>query len=252
MAIQNYLPGFRFGEEDKAILTFVASQAGMAIERVQAQERLRASVQEKEVLIREVHHRVKNNMQLISSLFNLQANELHDARALEMIRECQTRIRSMALVHEKLYQSRDLARVHFSDYIHSLAIHLFHFWRVDPERIRLVLEMKAVFLDVNTAIPCGLIINELISNALEHAFPGGRPGEIRVRFEPDGDGRFLLEVADTGVGIPEGVDLDKAESLGLQIVRLLVEQLDGTITLHRREGTRYAISFHELKLKSRG
>jgi len=112
--------------------------------------------------------------------------------------------------------------------------------------------MKAVFLDINTAIPCGLIINELISNALEHAFPDGRPGEIRVRFEPDGDGRFLLEVADTGVGIPEGVELDKAESLGLQIVRLLVEQLDGTITLHRQGGTRYAIAIHELKLKYRG
>jgi PAS domain S-box-containing protein len=251
MAIQNYLPGRRFGEEEKNILMFVSSQAAMAIERVQAQERLQASLKEKEVLIREVHHRVKNNMQLISSLFNLQANELRDARALELLKECQGRIRSMALVHEKLYQSRDLARIHFSDYVQSLAIHLFHFWRVNPERIHLVLKMNPVFLDINTAIPCGLIINELVSNALEHAFPEEGSGEIRVRLEPRGDGLYALEVEDTGVGIPAAFDPLKAETLGLQIVQLLVEQLDGTIAFHREGGTRFAITFHELKLKAR-
>ena len=153
-------------------------------ERARSEDQLRRSLREKEVLLREVHHRVKNNMQIISSLFNLQSESIRDPSAISLLKECQVRIRSMALVHEKLYQSKDMAHIPFADYMASLAMYLFHFWQVNEDRIRLDLKIANILLDVNTAIPLGLIINELVSNALEHAFPDGRVGEIRVRLAP--------------------------------------------------------------------
>jgi PAS domain S-box-containing protein len=220
-------------------------------ERARSEDQLRKGLREKEVLLREVHHRVKNNMQIISSLFNLQTESIRDPSAIILLRECQARIRTMALVHEKLYQAKDMAHVHFSDYLRSLAMYLFHFWQVNEERIRLDLRIANILLDVNTAIPLGLIVNELLSNAIEHAFPNGRVGEIRVRLIALDPGQFELIVEDDGVGLPPGFDITGSESLGLQLVSLLVKQLDGTIAADRQGGTRFRIIANELKYKQR-
>jgi len=219
--------------------------------RKQAEEALRASLHEKEILLKEIHHRVKNNMQVISSLLSLQSRHLTDKAAIEMFRESQQRIRSMALVHEKLYQSKDLSRIDFSKYIESLIMFLFHSYRVNSDLVRMKTEVRNVLLDINSAIPCGLIINELVMNAFKHAFPGGRKGEIIVSLRPSGDDRFILSVSDDGVGFPAGLDFHKTETLGMQLVTMLVDQLDGTISLERKRGTRFEVIFRELKYKQR-
>lgn len=220
-------------------------------ERKAAEDRLQASLCEKEVLLREVHHRVKNNMQVISSLLNLQSRRIADPDVQEMFRESQRRIRSMALIHERLYQSSDLSRIEFSQYLRTLASHLFHSYQVSADRVRLRLDTEEVFININTAIPCGLIVNELISNALKHAFPGGRTGEVAVELRRAEGERYLLRVSDDGVGIPAGLDFRSTETLGLQIVNTLVSQLDGAIQFGAGPGTAVAIRFQEIKNKSR-
>jgi two-component sensor histidine kinase len=251
MVVQTYTEGVRYKEEDRDMLMFVSAQVAVAIERKRAEATLRASLYEKEVLLKEIHHRVKNNMQVISSLLNLQSRHLTDKAAIEMFRESQHRIRSMALVHEKLYQSKDLSRIDFSKYIESLIIFLFHSYQVNSDLVRMKTEVGDVLLGINSAIPCGLIINELVMNAVKHAFPGGRKGEILVSLKPSGDDRFTLAVSDDGVGFPAGLDFHKTETLGMQLVTMLVDQLDGTISLERKPGTRFEIVFRELKYKRR-
>ncbi len=220
-------------------------------ERKLNEEKIKASLQEKEVLLKEIHHRVKNNLQVISSLFNLQAYNSSDPQLLKILREGQNRIRSMALVHEKLYQSRDLSRIDFSEYIRNLSVYLFHSYQVDPGRIQLKQDIEGILLDINTAIPCGLIMNELISNALKHAFPEGRRGEIHLGLKRQDEQKLLLTVRDDGVGLPEDLDIQKTKSLGMQIVTLLAYQLDGTIELSRQAGTEFRISFQELRYPPR-
>jgi len=211
-------------------------------QRKRAEEQLRASLREKEVLLKEIHHRVKNNLQVVSSLLSLQAEQTKDRQTFEAFRESQNRIRSMSLVHEKLYRSPDLTRIDFAEYVPSLATALFRSYRVDAATITLNLDVAQVFLDIDTVIPCGLIINELVSNSLKHAFPAGRAGEIRITLRPAGDNLLTLVVGDNGVGLPQDLDLRHAGSLGLQLVNTLVSQLGGTITLHRHGGTEFEIT----------
>jgi len=220
-------------------------------ERKKAEDRLQGSLQEKEVLLREIHHRVKNNMQVISSLLNLQSRRIKDTDVLEMFKESQRRIRSMALIHERLYQSSDLSRIEFSEYLRNLATHLFHSYQVDASRVQLKIEAEAVNLNINTAIPCGLIVNELISNALKHGFPEGRSGRVGIdlhRLEGDG---YSLRVVDDGVGFPEGLDFRKTETLGMQIVNTLASQIDASIDLGRDKGTEFTLHFQEVQYKQR-
>jgi PAS domain S-box-containing protein len=220
-------------------------------ERKRAEEALRASLREKEVLLREVHHRVKNNMQVISSLFNLQAGYTTNEECRGILKEGQARIRSMSLVHEKLYQSRDMSKIDLADYIQGLAAHLFHVYLVNPAQVRMETEFEDVSVDINSAVPCGLILNELISNALKHAFPEGRTGVIKIGMRRGPGGAAELRVADDGVGFPEGLDFRKAESFGLQIVNLLVDQLEAAIDLDRTKGTAFTMTFRELKYAPR-
>jgi two-component sensor histidine kinase len=249
LVVQSYTEGVRYREEDKNILRFVSDQAAMVIHRKQAEGALRASLREKEVLLREIHHRVKNNMQVISSLLNLQARHIQDPAFLEMVQESQRRIRSMALVHEKLYLSRDLSNIEFSQYLQSLALHLFHFFQIDPNHIRLKMDMEKIFMNINTAIPCGLIVNEMISNSLKHAFPDGRDGEVRIELRRADGHQFFLTVSDSGVGLPENLNFRNAETLGMQIITMLVDQLDGRIELSKQKGTSFQIIFEEMKYK---
>lgn len=220
-------------------------------EKKQAQEAAEASLREKEVLLREIHHRVKNNMQVISSLLNLQARHIKDAQILEMFQESQRRIRSMALVHERLYQSTDLSLIEFAEYLRTLVVHLFHTYKVNSSLIRLTTDTEEVRLNINTAIPCGLIVNELVSNALKHAFPGGRAGEVEISLHRHGGDGYVLRVRDDGVGFPEALDFRRTNTLGMQIVVTLADQIEGKVELLRDKGTEFQIYFKELASKHR-
>ena len=168
---------------------------------------LESSLKEKEVLLREIHHRVKNNLQIISSLLNLQSSFIKDQSALKMFQESNLRVRSMAIVHEKLYRSEDLYRVNFNEYIVSLVRYMYQIYGIDPSQIKMDISVKDVFLDINSAIPCGLIISELISNALKHAFPDGQKGEIKIIFDQIKQGKYRLVVEDNGVGLNRDIDI---------------------------------------------
>jgi PAS domain S-box-containing protein len=210
-----------------------------------AQDKLRDSLGEKSILLKEIHHRVKNNLQVISGLLNLQAHHIKDGETREVYKESQNRVITMALIHEELYQARDLAQVDFAAYIQNLASNLFISYGVKQELIQLALETEHFQMVVDTAIPCGLIVNELISNSLKHAFPDNREGTIRVDFRQTGDRMFQLIVSDDGIGLPEDMDVRQTRTLGLQLVTLLIDQLGATLEVAREEGTEFRISFQE-------
>ena len=251
LAVQSYSEGVRFAEEEKEILKFVSDQIATAIKRKHATEQLRKSLREKEMLLQEIHHRVKNNMQIISSLLNLQASQTKDNDFLKMVKVSQNRIRSMALVHEKLYGSKDFSKINFSDYAESLVVHLFQFHQVDPNRVQLKTDLEDVFLDIQTAIPSGLILNELVTNSLKHAFPEGKNGEIIVELHPSADHAFQIIVRDNGVGIPKDLDIGHTASMGLQIVTMLVGQLEGSLEVQRESGTTVKVDIKESLYKAR-
>jgi PAS domain S-box-containing protein len=222
---------------------FVQSIVRDISERKKAEDAMRTALREKEVLLREIHHRVKNNMQVIISLLRLQSRSIEDPARLEIFKTTQDRIRSMALVHEKLYHSKDLAGIDFKSYIQSLVAHLIHSAGPSAARIKIELELDDVELNINKAIPCGLMLNELITNAIKYAFPEGRLGAIRIRLVAPRDGRVQLTVADDGVGLPVAVDPKNPETLGLQIVSDLARQIDAEIRIERNGGTSYTLMF---------
>ena len=212
-------------------------------DRKKMEEDLKSSLTEKEVLLKEIHHRVKNNMQVISSLVDLQANEIQDPAMRDIFKDVIYRIRSMAMVHEKLYQSTDLARVDFADYARSL---LGYLWRVQEganKGIQLDLNLEPVVLPVNSAVPCGLILNELFSNALKHAFKGRDSGKVSVSLQRKGDSRLHLEVKDNGIGMPRELNWQKAHSLGLRLVQMLAQQLHAAVKAESEKGTKFMIIF---------
>lgn len=212
-------------------------------ERKQAEEKIRASLAEKTVLLKEVHHRVKNNMQIISTLLDLQSESIRDEHSRNAFRVSQDRIKAMALVHEELYKSTNLASIDFADYVEKLVNFLFISYLADPGRITLTIDVEHLPMDIDMAIPCGLIISELVSNALKYAFPDGRQGEITIRLTTGEDGRISLLVADNGVGLPPGLDFRNPETLGLQLVTMLTKQLLGEIGMSVTQGTSWKLSF---------
>jgi PAS domain S-box-containing protein len=204
-------------------------------------QELETSLDEKVILLREVHHRVKNNLQIIISLVNLQMRKLEDPLLKQVMAETQNRVRAMSLVHEKLYQSESLSRIDFADYTHFLATQLMSYYGIDPRRVRLDFAMDTIMVDINTAVPLGLLMNELISNALKHAFPNGREGTISVSGS-DEKNLITLAVRDNGIGIPEELDWKNPATLGMRLVTSLVDQIDGTIALDRENGTVWTIT----------
>jgi two-component system response regulator len=212
-------------------------------ERKEAEEKIRESLKEKEILLKEIHHRVKNNLQIIYSLLNLQSGYVKDPLSLDMFRECRNRVKSMAIIHEVLYQSKDLAKVNFADYIKSLVSNLVRSYGAGSSGIDIKIDVGEVRLDIDTAIPCGLIINELVSNALKYAFPNGRRGQIIIDFHDTDTHRYVLMVKDDGVGLPEGLNFHNTETLGLQLVSTLTDQLRGNLELNRNDGTEFKITF---------
>ena len=220
-------------------------------ERMRAQEALRVSLNEKDALLKEVHHRVKNNMQVVSSLLNLQLDFLSDEQARPFILDTQSRIAAMALVHEKLYQSTDLARVDFADYLRELTENIVGTFSSAARDISFVLEAEDILLGIDSAVPCGLLVNELISNAYKHGLSAGN-GTVTVTLRRDPAGHIVLRVADTGRGLPPGLDLEKTESLGMQLVYILVRQLDGTMGVESApgRGTCFTITLPEVPAKT--
>ncbi len=211
-------------------------------ERKKMEDRIRASLKEKEVLLQEIHHRVKNNMTVISSLLKLQADKVKDEHYKELFNESTNRIKTMALIHEKLYRSEDLARIVFSDYIKDMMDNILGSYGIDASKVHLKRELERIILPLDTSIPCGLIVNELLSNSLKYAFPGGRLGEIRVSLR-NNKGKVELMVGDDGVGLPAYLDFRNTGSLGLNIVNALVRQIRGNIELHTERGTEFLITF---------
>jgi PAS domain S-box-containing protein len=209
-------------------------------ERRQAEERVLSSLREKEVLLKEIHHRVKNNLQVIASLVGLQADGSKDETVRDVLRDVTDRVRSMALVHEKLYQSESLARVDFAEYARSLLSYL---WRAyKAETVRLVLDLESVSFPVDVAVPCGLILNELAGNALKHAFRGRAEGEVTVSLRGNQDGRTVLSVRDNGVGLSPGFDWQQTNSLGLRLVHMLTGQLNAGLEVFSNGGTEFIIA----------
>ncbi len=212
-------------------------------DRKKADEQIKMSLREKEVMLREIHHRVKNNMQIILSLLRIQSRTIKDIGTREMFKQSQNRIRSMALIHEALYKSKNLAIIDISDYVSRMATHLLSIYREDLGEIEINQEAKGVFLDINRAIPCGLIISELVSNCLKHAFPQKKQGKITIRMTRDKKDRCSLTVRDNGIGLPEGLDFKDADTLGLQLVTDLVQQIKGSIVLNKAHGTEFIVNF---------
>jgi two-component sensor histidine kinase len=215
-------------------------------EVVRSEKAMRGSLREKEVLLKEIHHRVKNNLQVISSLLNLQARYLPDPAAREIFRASQHRVQSIALVHEKLYQSADLSHVDFGDYTVALLDNLFETFDAGHRGISKTIDIGATRLSVDIAIPCGLIVNELVTNALKHAFPGRREGTVRVVLREEADGTLDLTVGDDGVGLPEGMDPRKTSSLGLDLVFTFADQLNAEVEIGRQGGSFYRFRFRKV------
>ena len=210
--------------------------------RNKAENDIVASLKEKEMLLKEIHHRVKNNMQVISSLLFMQARAQKDEKIKGILKESQDRIKSIALVHEKLYQSTDLDRIDYADYLRKITNHLFESYQIDPMIITLHLNAEKSVLHIDKAVPCSLIVNEMLSNSLKHAFPGGRKGMITIDFKKSAD-KYILTYSDDGIGIPDSVTFDRTESLGMQLIKGLTKQINGSIELDRTAGTKYTVTF---------
>jgi PAS domain S-box-containing protein len=213
-------------------------------QRVSNEEKIRASLREKEALLKEIHHRVKNNLQVVSSLLGLQSRTVADPDMRKMFQESQNRIHSMALLHESLYQSENLSQIDFPAYIRQLADHLFRSYGITAERrIRLRTELDRLSLTLDAAMPCALIVNELVSNSLKYAFPDGREGEIRIGLHEEPNSMARLVVADNGIGLGGEVDWTTTRSLGLRLVRSLAQQLGAKLEVKSHPGTEVQLVF---------
>jgi PAS domain S-box-containing protein len=231
-------------KERTAELTRVNKELEAEItERKRAEEQIKATLKEKEVLLKEIHHRVKNNLQLINSLLNLQSRRIHDEKGVAIFEECKNRVNSIALIHEKLYESEDMANINYGEYVRSLTNHLFNSSLTSLPGVTLKINADDVFLKVDKAIPCALIINELVTNAIKYGFPQGQQGEIIVGLQSADKGKVILTVADNGVGLPADFNMNDLETLGMQIISALAKKLHGSIKIDRSKGTKFTMEF---------
>ena len=212
-------------------------------ERKRIEEQIKVSLKEKEILLKEIHHRVKNNLQIISSLLYLQSSTIKDQKMLNMFKDSQNRVRSMALIHERLYQSKVLSKINFSEYIDNLTKHLYRSYGINMNLVRLKTDVDSIEIDVDSAVPCGLLLNELISNSLKHGFPNNREGSISIKLSKEKENHFFLTVKDDGIGLPKDLDVRKTQSLGLQLVNTLTRQLKGTMAWKNNGGTEFKFTF---------
>ena len=211
-------------------------------ERKIMEEQLEKALEDKDILMKEIHHRVKNNLMIMASLLNMQSRYIEDEVARDIFKDSQSRAKTMALIHEKLYQSKELKKLDVQDYMESLAQDIYHVYIKDPNRIQLKIDVEPHMLDINTIIPLGLILNELVSNSLKYAFPDGRKGQLTVKFKLE-DNKYKLIVSDDGIGIPEELDYENSDSLGLRLVYSLSDQIGAEVKLDTTNGTRFEITF---------
>ncbi len=256
--LENRLSDSVFTSEKTQMTELLTSQAAISLENSRlleemknAEDQIKKSLREKEVLLKEIHHRVKNNLQIVHSMLNLQLPYIKDEQAIFLFKESQNRIYSMALIHEKLYQSESLARIDVAQYIHALTANLFLSFGVNERTVELAVQIDNIAFGIDTLIPCALIINELVSNSLKHAFPASLlasgKAEIRIGLRRETGNRFVLTVGDNGVGLPRGFKIQNSKSLGLEIVMVLVRQLRGAIHVETNGRTEFVISFQALK-----
>ncbi|MCP4138022.1 MAG: PAS domain S-box protein [bacterium] len=214
-------------------------------ERKIAENLLKTSLAEKEILLKEIHHRVKNNLQLISSLLTLQESYSDNKTVNKSLEDTRNRIRSMGIIHEQLYASNDFSRIAFAEYAVNFVDHLAGSYKIDRDKILIEVDIEGVYLNLTTAIPCGLLLNELVSNSFQFAFPGDREGVVCIEMRLDDTGCYSIIVSDNGIGLPEHINLNNNHKLGLELVSALTLQLDGTIILERDMGTKYIIQFNK-------
>jgi len=238
-----HLLSFRFPFADAAGCPLLGEVSVDITEQMRTEKALATALAAKDVLLKEVHHRVKNNLQIISSLLNMQTELLADPAMIGIFRESQQRVQAMAMIHERLYGQDDVERLDFSDYVEGLAHDLFFAYGVDSERVRLQLQLEPVSLDLNQAIPCGLILNELLTNSLKYAFQEDQDGQISINLRSTNNSQVTLQVADNGIGLPEDFDPTTSNSLGLKIVTILTRQLRGTLNQKPAPGTEFTLTF---------
>jgi PAS domain S-box-containing protein len=232
-------------KDENGDIQSVLSSGEDITERMRAEEALRQSLRDKELLMKELHHRVKNNLAVVSSLLRLQSGQVKDEESRGYFLESQNRVNAISMIHEKLYRSATFSKVNFSEYIRELAGQLFKIYKVNASRIRLNINIPDIMLDIDTMIPCGLMVNELISNVLKYAFPDDRDGELTIGLSEAEDKEYSLSISDNGAGIPEGMDINNIETLGMRIVTALVSQIGGTLQLSREGGTEFSITFRD-------
>ena len=214
------------------------------IEREQAEKRIKAALKEKESLLKEIHHRVKNNLQIISSLLSLQSSSIEDPKVIDLLRESQNRVRLMAIIHEKLYQTDDLGKIDLGEYIRDLSAYLLRSYEIKSyesktSAVRLDIEVDSIFLEIDTAVSCGLIINELVSNSFKYAFSGRQEQVIKIEAKMTSQNQFSLSYADNGVGLPKELDITNTKTLGLQLITSLTDQLGGDLAVNRDNKTEF-------------
>lgn len=228
---------------DLEIGEILASYCSEALQTVLGIEKLKKSLEEKEILLQEVHHRVKNNLQVISSLIYLQHQKIGDTKVKKYLQTTENRVRAMAFIHEQLYQFKDFSRIEYAAYIRELIEYLYDSYKLDHAQVEIAMDIENLYLNLSTSIPLGLLINEIISNTFKYAFPDKRTGRIDITLKEQEDNHYLLEIADDGIGIPESVSLETTESLGMKLIEALVNQLEGEMELKRDKGTAYRVIF---------
>jgi two-component sensor histidine kinase len=255
--LENSLIKGAFTEQKLAVLQALLSQVSISIANAQLYKDLKdhASVQkslkQKEVLLKEIHHRVKNNLFVVSTLLDFQSNYVDDPKVVKLLEDCQNRITAMAMIHQHLYGNSELNKINFANYIESLLDNLAYSQASKERNINLILDLEPIELNIESANPCGLIVNELISNAIEHGFSDRSSGNIWLKLKHNSASQVLLTIQDDGVGFKAGLDLYNSDSLGLELVCTLVEQLEGEIKLDQTQGTKIEIAFEELNYRSR-
>lgn len=214
-----------------------------------AELRIKKDLKEKIILLQEIHHRVKNNLQIISSMLNLQSYKVKTDKELDLINDSRNRIITMSMIHEQLYKSSDLANVDFGEYLNELTSKLFYVFNTDFSKIALEIKVDKIFISINEAIPCGLIVNELVTNALKHAFPGDTKGKIIIEFKKVENHKILI-ISDNGIGLPDHISIEKSTSVGFTIIRALIAQLQAEYTLNSKNGTSLIIKFQKPAIRT--